>query len=181
SSTYAGHVLKSALTSGAIQCIAATTPEVYQAYVANDEVLGRHFQPLFVQPTSKDETRAILGGLRHLYAAHHHVEIRKDALDAVVELADRPISDHCFPGKAVRLIDQACAFLRLKHVPPPPKRSELDNQIEQLNHEKEQAVADQDFDKAAGLRDQADRLKKERERLAHEWRERAHQNVGVVD
>jgi ATP-dependent Clp protease ATP-binding subunit ClpC len=175
SSTYAGHVLKSALASGAIQCIGAITPEAYQSYVANDEVLGRYFQPIVVQPTSKEVTLAILRGVRHSYETHHRVSIGEDALHAAVELADRHLPSHCFPGKAIRLIDQAGAFLRLHHW------SELEDQIEQLTRDKEQAVADQQFDKAAGLRGQADRLKKEKERRTRAWREQGEQIVGVVD
>ncbi len=181
SSTYAGHVLKSAMACGAIQCIGTTTPQEYRAQVMNDEVLGRYFQPIFVQPPSMEETLIILRGLRHLYEAHHHVQICDDALEAAMALADRHLPERCFPGKAVQLIDQAGALLRLKHAPPPPDWKELDNQLEQLKREQEQAIADQDFEKAATLRDQADRRKQERERLAREWRERPEQIVGLVD
>ena len=112
---------------------------------------------------SQSETIEILRGLRDRYEAHHRVQIKDEALDAAVELSDRYISGRCLPDKAIDVIDEAGARVRLKAMTRPPDLKELDAQIEQLNQEKEAAVAEQDFEKAAHLRDQADKLKKKKE------------------
>jgi ATP-dependent Clp protease ATP-binding subunit ClpC len=178
---YVSHLLRSALARDAIQCIGATTPEQYQAWLAADDLLGRYFQPVFVKPPSKEETVAILRGIRHLYEAHHRVQIRDEALAAAVELSDLHLPGGFFPGKAVGVLDQAGALVRLRQTPPWPDCKELDAQIEQLSQAKEAAVAEQQFTKAADLRDQADKIKKEKERLAREWRDKAQEIAGVVD
>jgi ATP-dependent Clp protease ATP-binding subunit ClpC len=123
----------------------------------------------------------MLRGRRSLYEARHRVQIHDEALAAAVELADLHLRDHCFPGKAVQVIDQAGALVRLRHAPPGLDWTEQDAQIDRLNREKEAAVAEQNFPKAAELRDQADKIKKEKERLAREWSAKAQESAGVVD
>jgi ATP-dependent Clp protease ATP-binding subunit ClpC len=177
----ASNVLKPALARGEIQCIGATTMDEYRKYIEKDAALARRFQEIIVNPPSKEETVEILRGLRDRYEAHHRVQIQDNALDAAVELSDRYISGRYLPDKAIDVIDEAGARIRLKAMTRPPDLKELDAQIEQLNQEKEAAVAEQDFEKAAHLRDQADKLKKKKENITREWREKAKEIDGVVD
>ncbi len=177
----ASNVLKPALARGEIQCIGATTLDEYRKYIEKDGALERRFQQIIVNPPSKDETVEILRGLRDRYEAHHRVQIKDEALEAAVELSDRYISGRCLPDKAIDVIDESGARVRLKAMTRPPDLKELDAQIEQLNQEKEAAVAEQDFEKAAHLRDQADKLKKKKETITKEWREKSKEIDGVVD
>jgi ATP-dependent Clp protease ATP-binding subunit ClpC len=177
----ASNVLKPALARGEIQCIGATTLDEYRKYIEKDAALARRFQEIIVNPPSKGETIEILKGLRDRYEAHHRVQIKDEALDASVELSDRYISGRCLPDKAIDVIDEAGARVRLKGMTRPPDLKEYDSQIEQLNQEKEAAVAEQDFEKAAHLRDKADKVKKEKERKEREWREKQKDKDGVVD
>jgi ATP-dependent Clp protease ATP-binding subunit ClpC len=177
----ASNVLKPALARGEIQCIGATTLDEYRKYIEKDGALERRFQQIIVNPPSKDETIEILRGLRDRYEAHHRVQIKDESLDAAVELSDRYISGRCLPDKAIDVIDEAGARVRLKAMTRPPDLKQIDGEIEQLNQEKEAAVAEQDFEKAARLRDQADKLKKRKENINREWREKSKEIDGVVD
>jgi ATP-dependent Clp protease ATP-binding subunit ClpC len=177
----ASNVLKPALARGEIQCIGATTLDEYRKYIEKDGALERRFQQIIVNPPSKEETVEILRGLRDRYEAHHRVQIKDEALDGAVELSDRYISGRCLPDKAIDVIDEAGARVRLKAMTRPPDLKDIDGQIEQLNQEKEAAVAEQDFEKAAHLRDQADKLKKKKETITREWREKSKEIDGVVD
>jgi ATP-dependent Clp protease ATP-binding subunit ClpC len=177
----ASNVLKPALARGEIQCIGATTLDEYRKYIEKDAALARRFQEIIVNPPSKSETIEILKGLRDRYEAHHRVQIKDEALDNAVELSDRYISGRCLPDKAIDVIDEAGARVRLKGMTRPPDLKEYDTQIEALNQEKEAAVAEQDFEKAAHLRDKADKVKKEKERKEREWREKQKDKDGVVD
>jgi ATP-dependent Clp protease ATP-binding subunit ClpC len=177
----ASNVLKPALARGEIQCIGATTLDEYRKYIEKDGALERRFQQIIVNPPSKDETVEILRGLRDRYEAHHRVQIKDEALGAAVELSDRYISGRCLPDKAIDVIDESGARVRLKAMTRPPDLKELDTEIERLNQEKEAAVAEQDFEKAAHLRDQADKLKKKKEGITREWREKSKEIDGVVD
>src|SRR5207247_2487856 len=141
----------------------------------------RRFQQIIVNPPSKDETVEILRGLRDRYEAHHRVQIKDDALSAAVELSDRYISGRCLPDKAIDVIDESGARVRLKAMTRPPDLKEIDAQIEQFNQEKEAAVAEQDFEKAAQLRDHADKLKKKKEQITKEWREKSKEIAGIGD
>ncbi|MFM8932610.1 MAG: Clp protease N-terminal domain-containing protein, partial [Gemmataceae bacterium] len=164
----ASNVLKPALARGEIQCIGATTLDEYRKYIEKDSALERRFQQIMVNPPSKEEAVEILKGLRDRYEAHHRVQIKDEALVAAVELSDRYISSRCLPDKAIDVIDEAGARVRLKAMTRPPDLKEIDSQIEKLNQEKEAAVAEQDFEKAAHLRDQADKLKKKKEGIQRE-------------
>src|SRR5437588_1209756 len=177
----ASNVLKPALARGEIQCIGATTLDEYRKYIEKDGALERRFQQIIVNPPSKDETVEILRGLRDRYEAHHRVQIKDEALEAACELSDRYISGRCLPDKAIDVIDESGARVRLKGMTRPPDLKEYDAQIEQLNQEKEAAGAEQDFEKAAHLRDKADKVKKEKERKEREWREKQKDKDGVVD
>lgn len=177
----ASNVLKPALARGEIQCIGATTLDEFRKYIEKDAALARRFQEIIVNPPTKEETVEILRGLRDRYEAHHRVQIKDDALREAVELSDRYISGRCLPDKAIDVIDESGARVRLKAMTRPPDLKDLDSQIEQLNQEKEAAVAEQDFEKAAHLRDQADKLKKKKEQITKEWREKSKEIDGVVD
>src|SRR5690349_13089981 len=177
----ASNVLKPALARGEIQCIGATTLDEYRKYIEKDGALERRFQQIIVNPPSKKETAEILRGLRDSYVAQHRVQITDAALKSAVELSERYISGHCLPDKAIDVIDEAGARVRLKAMTRPPDLKELDEQIEKLNQEKEAAVMEQDFEKAAHLRDQAEKLRKKKEQTTKEWREKAKETDGVVD
>jgi ATP-dependent Clp protease ATP-binding subunit ClpC len=177
----ASNVLKPALARGEIQCIGATTLDEYRKYIEKDAALARRFQEIIVNPPSKDEAVEILKGLRDRYEAHHRVQITDGALQQAVELSDRYITGRCLPDKAIDVIDEAGARIRLKAMTRPPDLKDIDEQIEKLNHEKEAAVAEQDFEKAAALRDQADKLKKKKDTVTREWRDKSKETDGVVD
>ena len=177
----ASNVLKPALARGEIQCIGATTLDEYRKYIEKDSALARRFQEVIVEPPSKKETVAILQGLRDRYEAHHRVQITNDAVEAAVELSSRYITGRCLPDKAIDVIDESGARVRLRAMTRPPDLKEIDEQVERLNKEKEEAVANQDFEKAAALRDQADKLKKKKQNLQREWRDKSRDADGVVD
>ncbi|MBN2473531.1 MAG: ATP-dependent Clp protease ATP-binding subunit [Pirellulales bacterium] len=177
----ASNVLKPALSRGEIQCIGATTLDEYRKYIEKDTALDRRFQLVMVEPSTKGETIEILRGLRDRYEQHHHVQITDDAVEAAVELSGRYITGRCLPDKAIDVIDEAGARIHLKSMTRPPDLKEIDEEVETLNREKEEAVANQDFEKAASLRDQADKLKKKKQTITHEWREKSRETDGVVD
>jgi ATP-dependent Clp protease ATP-binding subunit ClpC len=177
----ASNVLKPALARGEIQCIGATTLDEYRKYIEKDSALDRRFQVVMVEPSTKAETVEILKGLRDRYEQHHRVQITDDALSAAVELSSRYITGRCLPDKAIDVIDESGARVRLKAMTRPPDLKEIDEEVEQLNKEKEEAVANQDFEKAAALRDQADKLKKKKQTITRDWREKSREADGVVD
>lgn len=177
----AANVLKPALSRGEIQCIGATTLDEYRKYIEKDNALARRFQEIIVEPTSKDETVEILKGLRERYEEHHRVQITDDAVVAAVDMSERYITARCLPDKAIDVIDEAGARVRLRAMTRPPDLKEIDEDVERLNKEKEEAVANQDFEKAASLRDQADKLRKKKEQITREWREKSRETDGVVD
>jgi ATP-dependent Clp protease ATP-binding subunit ClpC len=177
----AANVLKPALARGEIQCIGATTLDEYRKYIEKDNALARRFQEIIVEPTSKNETIQILKGLKERYEEHHRVQITDDAIVAAVEMSERYITARCLPDKAIDVIDEAGARVRLRTMAKPPDLKEIDEDVERLNKEKEEAVANQDFEKAAALRDQADKLRRKKEQITREWREKSREADGVVD
>ena len=177
----ASNVLKPALARGEIQCIGATTLDEYRKYIEKDSALDRRFQIIMIEPATKTEAVEILKGLRDRYESHHRVQITDGALVSAVELSSRYISGRCLPDKAIDVIDEAGARVRLKAMTKPPDLKELDDEVERLNKEKEEDVANQDFEKAAALRDQADKLKKKKQTLTRDWRDKSREADGVVD
>ena len=177
----ASNVLKPALSRGELQVIGATTLDEYRKYIEKDSALERRFQNVMVNPPTDAQTVEILKGLRERYETHHKVQITDDALQGAVELASRYITGRCLPDKAIDVIDEAGARIRLKSMVRPPDLKEIEEEAERLNQQKEEAVANQDFEKAAALRDSADKLKKKKEQLTNEWREKSKENEGVVD
>jgi ATP-dependent Clp protease ATP-binding subunit ClpC len=177
----ASNVLKPALARGEIQCIGATTLDEYRKYIEKDSALDRRFQIIMIEPATKDEAVEILKGLRDRYESHHRVSISDAALEAAVDLSSRYITGRCLPDKAIDVIDEAGARVRLKAMTKPPDLKEIDEEVERLNKEKEEAVANQDFEKAAALRDQADKLKKKKQSMTRDWRDKSREADGVVD
>ncbi|HYC77482.1 MAG TPA: ATP-dependent Clp protease ATP-binding subunit [Planctomycetota bacterium] len=177
----ASNVLKPALSRGEVQCIGATTLDEYRKYIEKDGALERRFQTIIVEPPSKDEAVEILKGLRDKYEAHHRVRYTDDALTAAVEYSSRYISGRFLPDKALDVVDEAGARLRLRAMTQPPELKELDQEIARLDKEKEESVANQDFERAAQLRDTAYRLRKKKEQLTLDWKEKSRSVDGVVD
>ncbi|MCS7034252.1 MAG: ATP-dependent Clp protease ATP-binding subunit [Phycisphaerae bacterium] len=177
----ASNVLKPALSRGEIQCIGATTFDEYRKYIEKDAALARRFQPIHVDPPSKADTVEILKGLRDRYEAHHRVQILDEALEAAVELSDRYITGRCLPDKAIDVVDEAGARIRLRSMTKPPNLAELEEQIERLSIQKDEAVRNAEYEEAARLRDQAEQLRAKKEEIQRQWRERAKEVDGVVD
>ena len=177
----ASNVLKPALSRGELQCIGATTLDEYRKYIEKDHALERRFQQVMVNPPSSEQTVLILEGLRDRYEDHHRVQITDDALEKAVELSSRYITGRCLPDKAIDVIDEAGARIRLKSMVHPPDMKELEEEIERMNQAKEEAVAAQDFEKAASLRDKAGKLREKKEQMTEQWREKSQETDGVVD
>ena len=155
----ASNILKPSLARGEIQCIGATTIDEYRKYIEKDSALERRFQPITVGEPSKEETLAILKGLRDRYEAHHRVEITDEALEAAVNLSDRYITDRFMPDKAIDLIDEGAAKVRIQNLITPPDLKELEEKIEDIDKEKEESIRVQNFERAANLRDNQRKLK----------------------
>ena len=166
----AAQMLKPMLARGELQTIGATTNDEYRKYIEKDAALERRFQPVKVEEPSVDETVEILKGLRDRYEAHHRVIITDAAIQAAAELADRYISDRFLPDKAIDLVDEAGARLRIRRMTAPPELRELDEKIAEVRRNKEAAIDDQDFEKAASLRDEESKLSDERKAKEEAWK-----------
>src|SRR5438477_5160502 len=165
----AASILKPALARGELQTVGATTLEEYRKYLERDSALERRFQKITVDQPSTEETVQILKGLRDRYEQHHKVQITDEALDAAAELADRYISDRFLPDKAIDLIDEAASRMRIKSMTSPPVYRELEDEIEEVRKAKEAAIENQEFEKAANLRDEERRLTQKKRELADQW------------
>jgi ATP-dependent Clp protease ATP-binding subunit ClpC len=177
----ASNVLKPALSRGEIQCIGATTLDEYRKYVEKDGALERRFQTIIVEPPSAQETMEILKGLRDRYEAHHRVQISDGALKMAVDLSNRYISGRFLPDKAIDVIDEAGARVHLRAMTRPPDVTHLEQEIDKLNQEKEEAVAQSAYERAAELRNRVENLKAKKDALLAEWREQGHEVEGIVD
>jgi len=177
----ASNVLKPALSRGEIQCIGATTLDEYRKYIEKDGALERRFQTIMVNQPVKEDTIEILKGLRDRYEAHHRVQITDEAIREAVELSTRYISGRVQPDKSIDVIDEAGARVRLKSMSKPPDLAELEEKIERLSIEKDEAVRAADYERAAELRDQAEGLRREKEELQKAWRAKSQEVDGVVD
>ena len=176
----ASNVLKPALSRGEIQCIGATTFDEYRKYIEKDPALERRFQSVPVEPPSDEQTIEILKGLKGRYEEHHKVRYTDDALAASVNLSSRYITGRVQPDKSIDVLDEAGARLRLKTMSKPPDLTELEERIERLSIEKDESVKAADYERAADLRDQAEKLRKEKERLQQNWRERMNEAQAEV-
>ncbi|MEA2684761.1 MAG: ATP-dependent Clp protease ATP-binding subunit ClpC [Chloroflexota bacterium] len=167
----AANILKPALARGEIQCIGATTLNEYRKYIEKDAALERRFQSVFVDEPNLSETVAILHGVRNLYEKHHRVAITDEALKAAAELSARYVSDRAQPDKSIDLIDEASARVRMKLTTLPDNLREMQKEIRDLQIQKEEAIAAQDYETAAGFRDKEKKLKEKYVIAETSWRD----------
>jgi ATP-dependent Clp protease ATP-binding subunit ClpC len=177
----AANILKPALARGELQCIGATTLDEYRKYIEKDAALERRFQPITVAEPTVEETIQILKGLRDKYEAHHRVRITDAALDAAARLSSRYITDRFMPDKAIDLMDEAGSRVRLQAFVAPPDLKDMEKELEILQKEKEAAVDGQEFEKAAELRDQEQKLRAELDERRESWKQRKSGADLVVD
>ncbi|WP_303864732.1 ATP-dependent Clp protease ATP-binding subunit [Alkalibaculum bacchi] len=168
----ASNIMKPALSRGELQAIGATTLDEYKKHIEKDAALERRFQPVNVGEPSKEEAVEILRGLRDRYEAHHKVTITEEAINAAVDLSSRYINDRYLPDKAIDLIDEAASKVRLSQLTAPPDIKEIELKIEKLEQEKEEAVASQDFEKAAEIRDKENKAKEELKTIKESWKQK---------
>ncbi|HSQ90396.1 ATP-dependent Clp protease ATP-binding subunit [Romboutsia sp.] len=165
----ASNILKPVLARGEIQVVGATTIDDYRKHVEKDSALERRFQPVMVTEPTKEDTIRILKGLRDKYEAHHKVNISDEAIKAAVDLSVRYITDRYLPDKAIDLIDEAASKVRLRKSTPSSEIKGLEEEIQSISKEKEEAVVYQDFEKAAKIRDEQEHLKKQLEEVKNQW------------
>ena len=177
----AANILKPALARGELQCIGATTLDEYRKHIERDAALERRFQPVMVGEPSIADTIEILRGLRERYEQHHRLKITDAALDAAATLGDRYISDRFLPDKAIDLIDEAGSRVRLLNSKLPPAAKEVDKELRAVQKEKEDAVRDQDFNRAGELRDKEVELREKIRTLLQSSREETPANGGDAD
>jgi ATP-dependent Clp protease ATP-binding subunit ClpC len=177
----AANVLKPSLSRGEIQCIGATTLDEYRKHIEKDGALERRFQTILVEPPGRDESIEILKGLRDKYEAHHRVRYTDEALEGCVDLSTRYINGRFLPDKAIDVLDEAGARVRLQSMVSPPNIKELEEEIKKLEKEKDEAISLQEFERAAQMRDRAMQLKKNKDKILAEWREQNKEFDGVVD
>ena len=176
----AANILKPVLARGELQCIGATTPSEYHKKIEKDAALARRFQPVMLEPPTIDDSIAILMGLRDAYEAHHKVTITDEAIEAAVRLSDRYISDRALPDKALDLIDEAAARVRIHVFTEPLDMREQEERLDALTKEIEEAVSSENFEKAAELRDQKKRLQNDMAARRQEWEVRRDEKSGTV-
>ncbi len=167
----ASNMLKPALARGEIQVIGATTLDEYRKYIEKDGALERRFQPILVDPPSEEDTLQILYGLRKRFEDFHGVEYTPEALEKSVTLSVRYITDRNLPDKAIDVIDESGALVKLKAMDLPPELKELEERIKELEKEKEIAATEQDYEKAASIRDEELRLRAKFENLKAKWKQ----------
>ena len=176
----AANILKPALARGEIQCIGATTINEYKKYIEKDAALERRFQPIMVGEPNKEETLEILKGLKEKYEEHHKVKILDESLQAAVDLSDRYITDRFMPDKAIDLIDEASAKLRIENLVTPSSIKEIDAKIQKIVDKKESAIDSEDFETAASLRDEEIKLRQEKKEMKRAWLEDRDLNKLIV-
>jgi ATP-dependent Clp protease ATP-binding subunit ClpC len=176
----AANILKPSLARGEFQCVGATTLDEYRKHIEKDAALERRFQPILVDEPSQEESIEILKGLRDRYEAHHGVKISDEAIEAAVRLSARYISDRFLPDKAIDLIDEASSKVRLINYIVPDELKAKEAKLEELIKEKEEAINAQEYEKAAYMRDEEQRLKTEIENDRKEWVNQRNLTVGSV-
>lgn len=176
----AANMLKPMLARGEIQMIGATTIDEYRKHIEKDAALERRFQPVKVPEPTPEETLQILEGLRDKYEAHHKVSITDEALKEAVDLSTRYIMDRFLPDKAIDLIDEAASKVRISMFTSPPQVKDLEDKLEKLSQEKEEAVTHQQFERAAQLRDDEKKIRAEMEERKSQWKESVTKERGVV-
>ena len=165
----ASNILKPVLARGELQVVGATTIDEYRKFIEKDSALERRLQPIMVDEPTVEDTKKILIGLRDRYEAHHRVRIKDEAIEAAAELSSRYITDRFLPDKAIDLIDEAASMVRLKSVTAPDNMKELEEKLEELSQEKEEAINTQNYEKAANIRDMEQKLKKELQQKKDNW------------
>jgi len=176
----ASSMLKPALSRGEIQCIGTTTPNEYRKYIEKDPALERRFQPLYLNPPSVPEAMDIVKGLRSKYEFHHKVKFDKSAIESAVILSDRYITDRFLPDKAIDVIDETGARIRLKRHIPPPELKELEDEITRLSKEKNLYIKLHDIERAASIRSEEEKTKKLYEQVKKQWKSNLAKEVPVV-
>ncbi|MBQ2428887.1 MAG: ATP-dependent Clp protease ATP-binding subunit, partial [Ruminococcus sp.] len=177
----AANILKPSLARGDFQVIGATTLNEYRKYIEKDAALERRFQPVKVGEPTQEQAIAILKGLRDKYEAHHKVKITDEAIDAAVKLSSRYIADRYLPDKAIDLIDEGASKVRLKSMTSPDNIKELEQTLEQYEQEKASAVNEQDFERAAKLRDEQKEIQKRLDDARKNWKDTQKDSCGEVD
>ena len=180
----AAAILKPPLSRGEIQIIGATTLDEYRKHLEKDSALERRFQTLVVKEPNEEQAVRIMEGLRDKYEEHHHVHFSDEALQAAVSLSDRYIQDRFLPDKAIDVIDEAGARMRIRNMVLPDEIQELDDKLRALRAEKDAAIADQDFERAAEVRDREAKVREERKKAQVEWEDRTEKivnEIGVED
>ena len=177
----AAAIMKPALSNGDIRCIGASTPREYHKYIEKDPALERRFQPVSVGEPTREESIEILKGLRERYENHHKVKITDDAIEAAVRLSSRYISDRFLPDKAVDLLDEAASRVRIRTFSAPPDMVEQQKKLEELDEAIRRAVEDENFEKAADLRDSKKNLTQEMEELKKDWERQRLEKVETVN
>ena len=176
----ASNILKPTLARGELQIVGATTIDEYRKHIEKDSALERRLQPIMVEEPSIEDTVKILQGLRDRYEAHHGVKITDDALEAAAELSDRYITDRFLPDKAIDLIDEAASKLRVNNYIAPLELKNLEDRLDELQHEKEEAINTQNFEKAARIRDDEKKIKEEIESNKIQWQRKKQASNLVV-
>ncbi|MGI6605142.1 MAG: ATP-dependent Clp protease ATP-binding subunit [bacterium] len=176
----ASNILKPALARGELQCLGATTLDEYRKHIEKDAALERRFQPIIVGEPTREEALEILKGLRDRFEAHHRVKYTDEALEAAVKFSDRYITDRFLPDKAIDLIDEAGSRVRLATFAAPPDLKQLEDELEETRKEKDAAVAAQEFEKAARLRDKEKELKAKLEESKNQWKESQDKQTATV-
>ena len=177
----AANILKPMLARGELQCVGATTLTEYRKHIEKDSALARRFQPVMVGEPTQAESLEMLFGLRDRYEAHHKVRITDEALQAAVNLSARYINDRFLPDKAIDLIDEAASRVRIRSYTPPLDLKEQQSALDKLNAEKAEAINNQDFEKAAAMRDEEKRLQSQMDMLRKEWEQHKQDHQEVVD
>ena len=176
----AAAILKPPLSRGEIQVIGATTIDEYRKHLEKDSALERRFQPITVGEPNEEQALRIMEGLRDRYEAHHQVHFTDEALQAAVTLSDRYIQDRFLPDKAIDVMDEAGARMRIRNMTLPDELREMDDKLRQIRSDKDKAIAEQDFERAAKLRDQESAVKDERAAAEKKWAEDSRKSVHQV-
>ncbi len=176
----ASNILKPVLARGELQMIGATTIDEYRKYIEKDSALERRLQPIMVEEPSVEDTIKILEGLRDKYEAHHRVKITDEALKGAAELSSRYITDRFLPDKAIDLIDEAASMIRVNAYIPPNELKDLEEKLEELQQEKEEAINTQNYEKAAKIRDQEKQIRQELSSNKAKWEKEKQTSSMVV-
>ncbi|MEW6599857.1 MAG: ATP-dependent Clp protease ATP-binding subunit [Nitrospirota bacterium] len=176
----ASNMLKPALSRGEIQCIGATTPDEFRKHIEKDGAFERRFQPIYLQPPTLEESVEILDGLKTRYEIHHKVKVSPEAIKACVTLSDRYITERYLPDKAIDVMDETGARIKLKRYTMPPELRELEKELKRLHKEKNLYIKLHDFEKGASVKNEEDRVRKLYDNLNKKWRENQQKETPLV-